>query len=526
MAVLTDDVSPRDGSGRYPSLRNIWDQLERIEMLFQPQDLVVFSFAGHGVTKGDDGYLLPIDAYYDDVPGTSLKVGDIVGWLENTGVKKSLLLLDACRETLTENISRGLTRKRLSPERFQYAEISAVFYSTKEGLLSYEDDESEHGVFTRFLLEGIRGKADYQYGNSDGIVTFRELASFLEEAVTNYSYNRNWRQKPEAIFKGEEFGDLALSTYGGRVDRSSRTLTRGIGEGDEEDYGSGSGTISLFSNVDGVVSLDGDNMGGISAGELLTLKRISAGQHFLEIDHNYGRFRTEANVYTGKTTELANKVVLAERDMQTYEGINFVYVSGRGGTGGFWISETEISLGHFSLFIEDTGYEPDGEWDRYFKTNFDYFPVINVSKNDAQAFARWLSEIIGKPAALPTLEMWEFAAGSKYSRKYPWGNVWDTAYCHNGAFNPRGMLPVTGGRGPVQVFVFFNDITLDGVTGMAGNVREWLQDEQKASGRTFGLIAGGGWTETKSSYFAADYVTRKPVGYTEEGLGFRVVIPE
>ncbi len=525
VVVLTDDVTSRDQSGRYPSLRNIWDQLQRMEILLNPEDLVVFSFAGHGVTKGEDGYLLPIDAYYDDVPGSSLRVSDIVQWLENTGVEKSLLLLDACRETLTENISRGLTRKRLHPQRFQYANISAVFYSTKEGLLSYEDTDSGHGVFTRFLLEGIRGKADYQYGDSDGLVTFRELGSFLEEAVTNYAYNRNWRQKPEAIYKGDEFGDLALSTYGGRVDTASKVLSRSIGKG-EKDYGSGNGTISLFSNVDGTVILDGKNSGRVAAGEVITLRRVPAGAHFIEVDHNYGRFRSEAEVYTGETAYLANKVVLSELDIRTYEGINFVYVSGSGGSEGFWISETEISLGHFALFVDDTGYRPEGDWNKHFKTNYDYFPVGNVSKNDAEAFARWLSDRISRKVLLPTREQWEYAAGKKYGRSYPWGNNWHAGYCHSAVTNPRGMLPVTGGRGPVQVFDFYNDITLDGVTGLAGNMREWLRDEQKAGGRTFGLIAGGGWTESKSSYFEAGYTTRKPAAYAEEGIGFRVVISE
>ncbi|TFG63524.1 MAG: hypothetical protein E4H36_05390 [Spirochaetales bacterium] len=519
VVVLTDDVSSRDQTGRYPSKRNIREQLDRIEILFNPNDLVVVSFAGHGVMKGEDGYLLPIDAYYSDVGGTSLRVKDILDWLEHTGVRKSLLLLDACRENLTEEISRGLSRKRLGPEDYQFANVSAVFYSTRAGLLSYEDVNSDHGVFTRFLLEGIRGKADYQYGNSDGIVSFRELASFLEEAVTNYAYNRNWRQKPEAIFTGETFADLALSTYGGRIDGSAKALAG-------KNFGSGEGTINLYSNVDGEVLLDDKPKGRITAGEVLTFKRVPAGPHFLEIDHKYGRYRNEAEVYAGKVTELANKVVLEEQDIRTYEGINFMYVSGQGGTAGFWMSETEISLGHFALFVEDSGYRPEGVWDKHFKTNFDYFPVTNVSKKDAESFAAWLAGLTGKDIALPTQQQWEYAAGKKYGRIYPWGNTWHADYCHSLAGSPRGMLPVTGGRGPVQVFDFFNDITLNGITGMAGNVREWLQDDQKAGGRTFGLIAGGGWTESKSTYFAADYSTQKPVTYTEDGVGFRLVIRE
>jgi hypothetical protein len=303
-------------------------------------------------------------------------------------------------------------------------------------------------------------------------------------------------------------------------------MTRSLGGGREKDYGSGHGTIEIYSNVDGTVTLDDENKGRVEAGELLTLKRIQAGPHFIEIDHTYGRYRNEAEVFAGKTTELANKVVLEERDIKTYEGINFVYVSGQRGASGFWISDSEITLGQFGMFVDETGHRAEGDWDANFKTNYDYFPVSDVSKEDAEAFAKWLSDIVGKKITLPTMKQWEYAAGGKYARNYPWGNNWHAGYCHNETTDPRGMLPVTGGRGPVQVMDFFNDITLDGVTGMAGNLREWLRDETKAGGRSVGYIACGSWTLSKSKYFEIDYTTKKPVYYTAEDVGFRLVIEE
>ena len=521
--VLTDDVDPRyDNLGLYPRLRNIRAKLETLESYIKPRDMVIISFSGHGIANdAGKSYLVPVDADLHNKFATSLPVEDLVDWLDDLGVKKSIMFIDACREQVSETASRGLAKQRLEADRFDRAEVSAVFYATKTGWYSYEDNNSDYGIFTRFLLEGIRGKADYQFGNSDGTVTFRELASFVQEGVANYTLNLGLKQMPYTSFNSETFGDLAVSTYGGQIDMSRREMK---GAKEEKDFGSGRGTIELFSNVAGTVKLDGESKGRIAAGEIMALKNIPAGRHFLELDHSYGYYQNEAAVYTGEKTELANKVILQDREVKVVDGINFVYVGGKGRNRGFWIGESEVTLGDFALFVEETGYRPTGKWDAHYRVNYDYFPVTNVSKEDADAFADWLSDRTGLRVGLPTQEQWEFAAGGKYERDYPWGNIWNDSFCHNENTDPVGMLPVMGNRGPVQVMKFFNDITLDGVLSMAGNLREWCADESEYRGKKMGVIAGGSFTLGKSSYFKADYTTKKPAIYTDEDVGFRLIL--
>lgn len=61
--------------------------------------------------------------------------------------QKSLLILDACRDILYT--SKSAVRDSIREKVYTEAEVAATFYSTKSGYFSYEDDESDYGVFTK-----------------------------------------------------------------------------------------------------------------------------------------------------------------------------------------------------------------------------------------------------------------------------------------------------------------------------------------------------------------------------------------
>jgi uncharacterized caspase-like protein len=211
--VMTDDLDPK--GEEYPKLMNIRRILDFLKEFIDPEDLVVFSFSGHGVANSDGkGFLVMADSYVGDLFGSSLKVEEIVTWLKEMKVKKSLLLLDACREQFQEG--KAVNLNGLKAERFLQAEVGAVLYSTKSGWFSYEEEkEGNFGIFTKYVIEGLKGRADSPKaeGNGDGIVTFSELGAYVEEAVSNWALKKERRQKPYTKINGEKFGDLALSTY-------------------------------------------------------------------------------------------------------------------------------------------------------------------------------------------------------------------------------------------------------------------------------------------------------------------------
>jgi tetratricopeptide (TPR) repeat protein len=84
-----------------------------------------------------------------------------------------------------------------------------ILYSTKSGRVSYERDELKHGLFTAFLLRGIRGEA----AGNDGVVTFRDLTDYVTNQVSAWGFRNGVRQVPYEA--GEATGDFLVGLKNG-----------------------------------------------------------------------------------------------------------------------------------------------------------------------------------------------------------------------------------------------------------------------------------------------------------------------
>ncbi|MBK9501158.1 MAG: caspase family protein [Leptospiraceae bacterium] len=205
--VMTDDIGRNDPENLYPTKLNIEEKLESVLRFATPDDLIVFFFSGHGISDIDDnGYLVTVDTSANRKYGTALKVDWIVYMLKEKKIKKSLLILDACRDVLYT--SKSSNRDSIKNKEYSEAEVAATFYSTKSGDISHEDDESDYGVFTKYLIYGMEGRAD---DNKDGVVSFSELEHYVGKGVKEWSVRKNKQQKPFTKIYGEKTGDLAIT---------------------------------------------------------------------------------------------------------------------------------------------------------------------------------------------------------------------------------------------------------------------------------------------------------------------------
>jgi len=423
--VMTDDLDAKKEN--YPKLRNIKNKLKYLEGFIDPEDLVLFSFSGHGIAnpKGE-GFLVMADSYREDFQGSSLKVKDIIEWLKEIEVKKSLLLLDACREQFQEG--KAMNLNGLKAERFLRAEVGAVFYSTKSGWFSYEDEEGDFGVFTRYVIDGLKGGADDTKiaGNGDGIVTFSELVSFVEKGVSNWALNKGKKQRPYTGIFSEKYGDLALSVY----------------------------------------ILD-DKPADVKALESKAKRIYKNDKGFWEAEYEDGIVM----VY----------IPASEFTMGSNDGRDNEKPPHKVQLEGYWIGKYEVNFDQYDKYCEKTNKKKpsDRDWGRGKR------PVIDVSWNDANEYCKWLSQKIGLKFKLPTEAQWEKAARGSDGRKYPWGNSPPSGKKVNFAdtqvwlqekyrWADKGIDDGYAYTAPVESYP--QGTSPYGILNMAGNVWEWCND--------------------------------------------------
>ena len=73
------------------------------------------------------------------------------------------------------------------------------------------DEDAKHGLFTKHLLEALKGTADSKrYGNNDGKIPVAEIKTYLDREMT-YQARRRYNRDQVASIHGER--NTVLSTY-------------------------------------------------------------------------------------------------------------------------------------------------------------------------------------------------------------------------------------------------------------------------------------------------------------------------
>src|SRR5262249_20345615 len=158
-------------------------------------DTVVIFFAGHGAPEVDprglerDGlakYLIPLDADLDDLYGSALPMDELQTIFNRIEAERVVVLLDACYSggaggrTFLAKPTRPTTLDDLSLEPLPPAKRRATPPAARPSTLPLEPPDLGHGLFTSYLLDGLRGAAD---ANRDGLVTLQELYEYVEQQV-------------------------------------------------------------------------------------------------------------------------------------------------------------------------------------------------------------------------------------------------------------------------------------------------------------------------------------------------------
>ncbi len=192
----------------------------------------------------------------------------------------------------------------------------------------------------------------------------------------------------------------------------------------------------------------------------------------------------------------------------------------------FALSQHEVTFSDYDLFALDTGRQlPDDEgWGRGTR------PVINISWNDANAYADWLRRKTGLAYRLPTEAEWEYAARAKTASAFWWGNDkgLNKAACDDCGSPFDGNQSAPTGSFKANPF---------GLYDMNGNVYEWVSDcynenyrEAPADGSSWNVgqcnyrvMRGGSWYDISRLIRSASRY-RHPPNSSRNSWGFRLAL--
>jgi serine/threonine protein kinase len=167
------------------------------------ESTLLFFFAGHGGESGGKQYLATYECAADSLDELCMPLKEVQDLLAGASAPRKMMFIDACRN------DPGISGKRANPvNRFSYLAASRglrILNSTAPGQVSYEEPELKHGVFTYFLLEGVRGRA----ADGDGLITFNGLSAYTRKMMSDYTYAHNKFQVP--YDSGEGSGDFLLA---------------------------------------------------------------------------------------------------------------------------------------------------------------------------------------------------------------------------------------------------------------------------------------------------------------------------
>lgn len=176
--------------------RNIKRNLSQLVNKVNQGDVIMLFFSGHGAKEGGDTYFLSVNAESNDLFSSSVNFDDIKTAARRMKDKKCriIIFMDACH-------SGSLYGQKSTVENYALSEPGIIgFYSSTENQKSNESEKWKNGIFTKALLEGLKGAA----ADTEGNITLDLLESYIRNKVRKET---NGTQMP--IFENKQ-GNFVL----------------------------------------------------------------------------------------------------------------------------------------------------------------------------------------------------------------------------------------------------------------------------------------------------------------------------
>jgi formylglycine-generating enzyme required for sulfatase activity len=400
---------------------------EWLRMRVKADSTVYVYFAGHGTPnlQTQSGAIVPWDGH-PDFPAGLYPLKELEDTLGALPTKNVIVFLDSC---FSGGAGRSVLPKGARPMGLQYPVLShgdvMVLAAATGTQISSDYDKAQHGLFTHYLLAGLRGEAD---ADKDQVVTLRELVPFVKERVAHTAVEELNREQTPMLLPGEEALKarsgipLARVVPSGEANPSPApppAPPQGIEVARAPAYQAP--PVTLPKEMTG---RDGAPMALVPAGEFLMGSAADGPEHRVYLDS-------------------------------------------------FYMDKFEVTAARYAKFMGETSRAQPFFWEEVNLKSDGERPVIGVDWHDADAYCKWAGK------RLPTEAEWEKAARGTDKRTYPWGSDDPSSQLANYSVDGKRAWQGMSTLSPVGSFE--EGKSPYGLYDMAGNVWEWVADWYDAS---------------------------------------------
>lgn len=177
----------------------------------EPGDVVVIAFSGHG---SDSHHLITFDADPLALDATAIALDELTGLFAQIPATNLILLLDCCfaggagAKVFHAPVA---TRGAASADAF-LSKVSGkgrlIFSASTAEQEAIEDRRRGHGLFTFYVLEGLRGAPEIVTHSQ---IPFLSLVQFVTNSVISAA--AQIRHKQEPVFRGSVEGALSFPVF-------------------------------------------------------------------------------------------------------------------------------------------------------------------------------------------------------------------------------------------------------------------------------------------------------------------------
>ncbi len=154
----------------------------------KPNDYFLFYISSHGEVEKEKFYLLTSNVLFlDEIQNSAISDDNLIELIGNIPTKNKIVFFDTCYAgDVGAKMASALAKKTIVSNRGLSAkdaidllkmESGASIFSASSSIQQAIEGYKGHGLYTYFLVNGLKGKAD---SDKDGFVDLSELNRYIK----------------------------------------------------------------------------------------------------------------------------------------------------------------------------------------------------------------------------------------------------------------------------------------------------------------------------------------------------------